>query len=54
MENIKVCVRMRPLTKEEELASSPLWHIEGNKILNTKTKDILTYGIKYIKIRSNF
>ncbi len=45
MENIKVCVRMRPLPREEEFSSSPLWHIEGNCIINTKTKDIFTYGI---------
>ena len=44
MENIKVCIRMRPLPREDDSFSSPLWHIEANSIINTKTKDIFTYG----------
>lgn len=53
MENIKVCVRMRPQPKEEDF-SQLLWHIEGNSIINTKTKDIFSYGISSLNIRSNF
>ena len=44
MENIKVCVRVRPQSKEEENFAAPIWIIEGNSMINAKTKDIFSYG----------
>jgi hypothetical protein len=44
MENIKVCVRVRPQVREEDNPSNPLWLIEGNSLINAKTKDIFSYG----------
>ena len=51
MENIKVCVRVRPQGREDENSSNPLWLIEGNSVVNNKTKDIFSYGMNILKIR---
>lgn len=42
MENISVCIRIRPKTKDEE---SP-WKLESNTIYNSKSKESFTFGIK--------
>jgi len=49
MENINVCIRIRPTIIDEtnsnnSLSSNSLFKVEGNSILNMKSKDILTYG----------
>lgn len=40
MENISVCIRIRPKVKEEE----SLWKLESNTIYNIKSKDNFTFG----------
>lgn len=42
MENISVSVRIRPKQLEED-TNSTLWKIEGNSIINLKSKDIFSY-----------
>jgi hypothetical protein len=42
MENISVCIRIRPKIKEEDTP----WKIESNTIFNSKTKETFTFGIK--------
>lgn len=48
MENISVCIRIRPKVKEED---SP-WKFENNTIYNMKSKDNFTFG-KYIKFKND-
>ncbi len=43
MENINVCVRIRPLPNDDN-SSNPLFKIEGNSLLNVRNKDIMSYG----------
>ena len=40
MENISVCIRIRPKIKEED----SLWKSESNTIYNVKSKDNFTFG----------
>jgi hypothetical protein len=40
MENISVCIRMRPKIKEEETS----WRHESNSIYNLKSKETFTFG----------
>lgn len=42
MENISVCIRIRPNVKGKEEDS--LWKLEGNTIINAKSKETFTYG----------
>lgn len=40
MENISVCLRIRPKIKEED----SLWRVESNTIFNIKSKETFTFG----------
>jgi hypothetical protein len=40
MENITVCVRIKPNSKDEE----NLWKYENNSIASIKSKEVFTYG----------
>jgi len=46
MENINVCIRIRPINSEDNNFSkqTSLFKVEGSSIINLKSKDILTYG----------
>jgi hypothetical protein len=43
MENITVCVRIKPKHNEDTL-----WKIEGNSLLINRNKDIFSYGMDFI------
>ena len=48
MENINVCIRFRPILDDNSNLITPnLFKVEGNSILNLKSKDILSFGMLY-------
>lgn len=44
MENITVCVRVKPSINEKR--EENLWRYEANSILSSKSKEIFSYGKK--------
>ena len=42
MENIAVCVRIRPRLNAKE--DDTLWKLEGNTIMSMKSKEYFTFG----------
>lgn len=40
MENISVCIRIRPKVKDEDTP----WHFESNTIYNSKSKETFAFG----------
>ncbi len=40
MENISVCIRIRPKVKDEETQ----WRLETNTLYNSKSKESFTFG----------
>ena len=46
MENITVCIRIRPQIKNREEES--VWKMDGNAIQSTRSKEIFTYGKQII------
>lgn len=48
MENIAVCVRIRPRLNSKE--DDSIWKLEGNTIMSMKSKEHFTFG-KIIQIK---
>ncbi len=49
MENITVCIRMKPRRDDKESTLK----VEGNNIYNSKTKEVFAFG-KFILIKTKF
>jgi len=49
MENICVCVRVRPKQTEEDMLSTN-WKLDERNIINLKTKEVFTYGNSFYLI----
>jgi hypothetical protein len=46
MENIEVCVRVKPRSGKE--TDDQIWKSEGNRVISLKSKEAFTFGNKYI------